>query len=198
MDIDVSTTALLVMDLQHDIVSTEGKFGAGGLGAAIAEAGTLGRVADALTAARTSGMQVVHVGVEIRDGLMPNVSAGLFAGVVEAGACQAGSKGVAFAPEVAPIDGELVVMKAAVSAFAGTDLDSHLRNKGIRNLMLAGVMTNFVVEGTARQAVDQGFAVTILTDGCGSSTSEMHEFSLSVLEMLTSQATVQDFVAAVG
>ena len=39
------------------------------------------------------------------------------------------------------------------------ELDANLRNRGIRNLLLAGVMTNFVVEGTARQAVDMGYAV---------------------------------------
>jgi len=198
MNIDVSTTALLAMDLQHDIVSTEGKFGAGGLGAAIAEAGTLNRVAAALAAARAADMEVIHVGVAIRDGLMPNISAGLFAGVMESGACRAGGEGAEFAPEVAPIDGELVVMKAAVSGFAGTELDAHLRNRGIRNLVLTGVMTNFVVEGTARQGVDQGFAVTILRDGCASATEDMHNFSLTVLEMLTAQETVADFVTALG
>lgn len=196
MNADVSTSALLVMDMQHDIVSPEGRFGSGGLGAAVAEAGTIPNAAAALAAARAAGMTVVHVGVEIRDGMSPNTTAGLFAAVVENGICMPGDPGTDFASEVAPVAGELVVMKAAVSAFAGTELDAHLRNRGIRNLALAGVMTNFVVEGTARQAVDMGYAVTILTDACGSSTPEMHAFSLNVLEMLTAQETTADFAAA--
>jgi nicotinamidase-related amidase len=198
MDVDRSSTALLLMDLQHDIVSPQGKFGSQGLGAAVAAAGTLNSCARALEAARGAGIAVVHVGVEIRDGQTPNTSAALFAGIAEAGALKVGSEGAAFMPEVAPIDGELVVMKSVVSAFAGTDLDADLRNRGIRNLVLCGVATNFVIEGTARQAVDAGFAVTILADGCSSFDPAWHDTALEVLAMLTSQATVDNFVAAVG
>lgn len=196
MDIDRSTSALLVMDLQFDIVSPQGKFGAHGAGQAVAEAGTLGACNRALAAARAAGLPVVHVGVQARDGQALNVSAGLFASVVETGALQAGTPGVAFMDEVAPQAGELIVLKAAVSAFSGTDLDAHLRNRGIRNLVLCGFATNFVVEGTARQAVDAGYAVTILTDACSSFDPHWHEVGLQVLAMLTAQHTLEDFEAA--
>lgn len=198
MDIDVARTALLVMDLQHDIVSPQGKFGSQGLGEAVEAAGTIGACARALTAARAAQMAVVHVGVEVRDGQALNTSAGLFAGIAELGALQAGSQGAAFMDDVAPADGELVVMKAAVSAFAGTDLDAHLRNAGIRDVVLCGVATNFVIDGTARQAVDSGYRVSILTDGCSSFDPGWHTTALEVLTMLTAQATVDDFVAALS
>ena len=80
----------------------------------------------------------------------------------------------------------------------GTDLDAHLRNAGIRDLVLCGVATNFVIDGTARQAVDAGFRVSILTDGCASFDPAWHETALQVLAMLTSQATVDDFASAIG
>lgn len=198
MNVDTSSTALLVMDLQHDIVSPQGKFGSQGLGAAVEAAGTIGACARALEAARAAGMSVVHVGVEVRAGQELNTSAGLFAGIAEAGALQAGSEGAAFMAEVAPGQGELVVMKAAVSAFAGTDLDAHLRNSGIRDLVLCGVATNFVIDGTARQAVDAGYRVSILTDGCSSFDPAWHDTALQVLAMLTSQATVEEFASALG
>ena len=198
MEIERSTTALLVMDLQHDIVSTEGKFGSQGAGQAVADAGTVESCSRALGIARAAGLVVIHVGVEVRDGQALNVTAQLFAAVSELGALQAGSAGAEFAPPVAPKAGELVVMKAAVSAFAGTDLDAHLRNRGIRNLVLCGFATNFVVEGTARQAVDLGFAVTILADGCSSFDPTWHEVGLQVLAMLTNQATIDEFAAALA
>jgi nicotinamidase-related amidase len=87
-------------------------------------------------------------------------------------------------------------MKATISALAGTDLDAHLRNRGIRNLVLCGFATNFVVEGTARQAVDAGYAVTILSDGCSSFDSAWHEMSLQVLALLTTVSTIDEFSAA--
>jgi nicotinamidase-related amidase len=99
-------------------------------------------------------------------------------------------------PEVRPEAGELIVMKAAISAFAGTDLDAHLRNSGIGNLILCGFATNFVVEGTARQAVDMGYAVTILTDGCCSFDPAWHAASIEVLALLTNLATTAELEVA--
>ena len=198
MDIDRSTTALLLMDLQRDIVAEDGKFGSQGMGAAVTASGVIPANARALAAAREAGLPVLHIGVEQRPGLVMNLSAGLFAGVVESGALMAGTPGAEFMPDVAPLDDEYVAMKGAVSGFAGTDLEAQLRNIGVRDLVLGGVATNFVIEGTARQAVDAGYRVTILRDACCSFTPEMHEFALTVLENLASIATVDDFVAALA
>jgi len=197
MDINNSTTALLVMDLQHDIVSTDGALGSHGLGLEVEKAGTIEACGRALEAARRSGIPVVHVGVSIPDGFAVNTASQLMQTVVATGALRAGSQGAEFMGQVAPRDGELVVMKQTVSAFAGTSLALHLHTAGIRHLVMCGVATNFVVEGTARQAVDSGFGVTILTDGCSSFSEEWHEAALEVLAMLTSFMSVDDFVAAV-
>jgi nicotinamidase-related amidase len=198
MDVDRSTTALLLMDLQRDIVSPEGALGSHGLGDQVEKAGTLDRCELALRAARSAGVRVVHVGVELRDGFAVNMSTPLLSNVVAGGALRAGSTGVEFMPEIAPVDGETVVMKPSVSAFAGTALALHLRNAGIRHLVLCGVATNFVVEGTARDAVDRGYRVTVLSDGCSSFNSSWHETALEVLAMLATVAPVEDFVAAVN
>ncbi|MFN0090269.1 MAG: cysteine hydrolase family protein [Acidimicrobiales bacterium] len=197
MNVDNSTTALLVMDLQHDIVSIDGALGSHGLGFEVEKAGTIEACSRALEAARRSGTPVVHVGVAIPDGFAVNTASQLMQTVVAAGALREGSAGAEFMAQVAPRDAELVVMKQTVSAFAGTSLALHLHNAGIRHLVLCGVATNFVVEGTARQAVDGGFQVTILTDGCSSFSTEWHEAALEVLAMLTSFASVDEFVAAV-
>jgi nicotinamidase-related amidase len=95
-----------------------------------------------------------------------------------------------------PQAGEYVALKAATSGFAGTGLDAHLRNSGIRHLVLVGVATNMVVEGTTRQVVDFGYQVTILGDGCASFSPELHEFALGVLENLATISTVDEFIAA--
>ncbi len=196
MELTTGRTALLVMDYQHDIVAEDGKFGSQGLGAEVTAAGAIKKAAQALTAARESSLPVAHVGVCVKPGQALNLSAGLMAGIAALGALQEGSSGVEFMADVAPADGEFVVMKTTVSSFASTGLDVHLRNADISHLVLAGVATNMVVEGTARHAVDLGYQVTILGDACASFSPEMHEFALEVLSHLVSVGTVDEFVAA--
>lgn len=196
MDVEPDRTALLVLDYQHDIVSEEGKLGSQGLGAEVSAAGAIPATARALRAARDTGLTIAHVGNSVGAGQAVNMSAGLIAGLVALEALQQGSAGTEFVAEVAPADGEMVVMKSTVSALAGTPLDSHLRNSDICHLVLAGVATNMVVEGTARHAVDLGYQVTILRDACASFSPDMHDFALEVLSHLASVATVDEFVAA--
>jgi nicotinamidase-related amidase len=191
-----SATALLVMDLQNDIIDPEGAFGRHGAAAQVAEKGLLAQVQRAMAAAREAGIPVVHVGVVFTPALPVNMTAPLFAGVREVGALLAGSWGAAFHPAVQPRDGELVVLKQAVSALAGTELQATLRLWGVTTLVLTGVATNFVVEGTARQAVDMGFRVIILQDCCASLTAEMDDFALTVLAQLATVSEVDAFVAA--
>lgn len=198
MDIDKSSAALIAMDFQHDIVSVDGKFGSQGLGAVVEQMGAIPAAARALGAARDAGLHVAHVGVSVADGQALNTTAGLFAGIHALGALQSGSDGVNFVDEVAPLPGEFIAMKAAVSGFAGTGLDAHLRSSGIRHLVLVGVATNMVIDGTTRQAVDMGYQVTILRDGCASFSPELHDFALGVLENLATISTVDDFIAALG
>jgi len=198
MDIDHGSTTFVAMDFQHDIVSVDGKFGAHGLGEQVEAAGAIPTAARALAAARSAGLSIAHVGVSVADGQALNMSAGLMAGIAAMEALREGSDGAAFVEPMAPQPGEFVVMKATVSGLAGTPLDGHLRSAGIRHLVLTGAATNMVVDGTTRQAVDMGYQVTILRDGCASFSPELHEFALGVLENLATIATVDDFVESLG
>src|SRR4051794_7013931 len=113
MRIDRTSAALLVMDLQHDIVAPEGVFGAQGPARVVAEAGVLGTCARALRAARAAGLAVIHVGVAVREAQAINTTAAQLAPLAGPGVLDAGSPGVCFVPEVRPEAGEFVVMKAA-------------------------------------------------------------------------------------
>ncbi len=83
-----------------------------------------------------------------------------------------------FMPQVAPISGELIVNKGGVDPFAATALEVFLRSRGIANLVLAGVATNYVVESAARYAGDRGFRVSVIGDACASYSEEMHSFAI--------------------
>lgn len=84
----------------------------------------------------------------------------------------------AFEP-VAPVDGEFVVRKRAVSAFAGTELDRLLQVRDVATIVLAGGITNFAVEGTARDASDRGYRVIVLEDCCETVSESWQAFAMT-------------------
>jgi nicotinamidase-related amidase len=197
--LELAKTAYLVMDFQNDIVDPKGAIGAQGMATQVREKRAIENAGRALAAARRTGVLVVHVGVAFRPG-HPEIGTGapLFQGIKAAGALVEGSWGADFHPQLTPTEGEIVVIKRGVSALAGTDLDAMLRSRGINTLVLAGIATNFVIEGTARHAVDEGYRVVVLSDCCASFDEAMHGFSLQILSQLGASATADEFCAALG
>ncbi len=68
----------------------------------------------------------------------------------------------AISDEVAPHDGETVIVKHYPSAFVGTDLQDKLEAAGVKDLVIAGFMTHMCVNSTARSAFNLGFRPTIV------------------------------------
>lgn len=95
--------------------------------------------------------------------------------------CPPGSREAEILEELAPREDELVFNKTSGSSFNGTTLDYVLRNMGIRNLMLVGVMTSGCVESAARDAKDLGYGVLVVDDACATWSAEMQQASLRVL-----------------
>ena len=195
---DTSRTALLVMDFQNDMVDPDGAFAAQGWAAEVQEKRAIENTARALGAARGARLPVVHVGVAWRPGHPEaNRRAPLFAGVEEAKGLVEGTWGAEFHPELQPAEGELVIRKRSVSALAGTELDRLLRLRGIDLLVLTGFATTWVVEGTARDAVDRGYSVVVLGDCCATFTDEMHRFALdAILPQLGTVTSSEEFVSS--
>jgi nicotinamidase-related amidase len=110
-----------------------------------------------------------------------------------------GQAGNDFKPEAAPIAGETVIPKRTNSAFIGTDLEERLCQRGIKTLVIAGVITNNSVEATVRMAGNLGFETYLVEDACFTfghrdfhgrerSASEVH--AMSVANMAGEYCTV--------
>lgn len=67
-------------------------------------------------------------------------------------------------PEVAPLPGEVVVIKHGSSGFIGTGLEQLLRAAGFDQLVVIGGEANMCVESTTRMAGNLGFKTTIVAD----------------------------------
>ena len=69
---------------------------------------------------------------------------------------------------------EVVVIKRRVSAFTGSGLDVVLRAQAIEHLILTGIATSGVVLSTLREAADQDYRLTVLSDACLDADPEVH------------------------
>ncbi|WP_336210769.1 isochorismatase family protein [Nonomuraea sp. LPB2021202275-12-8] len=70
---------------------------------------------------------------------------------------------------------DIVVTKRTWGSFYGTDLDLHLRRRGITQLVLAGVATSIGVESTARAAHERGYHLTLATDAVTDLNPDTHD-----------------------
>ena len=82
-------------------------------------------------------------------------------------------------PELAPLPHELVLDKNSASPFASTALDQFLRNMGVENLVVTGLLTNVAVESTSRDAGDRGYNPITVEDGCAAYRPQEHEDTLA-------------------
>ncbi|MER7986788.1 isochorismatase family protein [Streptomyces noursei] len=80
-------------------------------------------------------------------------------------------------PELAGRPGDITVTKRNWSAFYGTDLDLHLRRRGVTQIVLTGVATSIGVESTARAAHEHGYHVTLATDAMADLDGDAHRHS---------------------
>jgi len=85
---------------------------------------------------------------------------------------------LAFRAEMKALDAEVVITKRQWSAFHGTELDLQLRRRGMTTVVIGGVMTNFGVESTARDAWQHNYAVVVAEDACSSLNPDMHRFAV--------------------
>jgi nicotinamidase-related amidase len=76
------------------------------------------------------------------------------------------------APDAGFEPGDLLITKRHWGAFAGTELEQALRQRGIDTVVLGGISTNVGVESTARQGTGLGFAFVIVEDACATSMGE--------------------------
>ena len=183
----MANTAFLLMDLQRRMVGS------------VQDDGYLPRVREAAAAARAAGMPVIHVAVGFRAGQPEIDRRNPIFGRMPEGAFTDADPDAAVHPDVAPKDGEPLVHKKRVSAFAGSDLDVLLRAAKADHLVLTGIATSGVVLSTLRQAADLDFRITVLADACHDGDPEVHRvLTEKVFPKQAEVTTVQEWIAALG
>jgi nicotinamidase-related amidase len=171
--------ALLVMDLQNGIVARVAD-----------QAETLlDTLEGVIAAARGREMPIIFVRVAFRPGA-PEVSSRNqgFSALNRSQPMDETSESTQIHPRLALRNGDVLVTKRRVSAFAGSDLDVVLRSLEVDHLVLTGIATSGVVLSTTRQAADLDYRLTILSDACADADPEVHRVLIE--KVFPRQATV--------
>jgi nicotinamidase-related amidase len=189
----MTTQALLILDLQNEMVDPKGKIGASGLASVVEQRSVLAKAAVVIDRARKNNVPVVYVRLGFRADYLDALSVAARIEKLKANkAAILGTWGTEFPESIAPREDELVVTKQCVNPFYNTGLMNWLQARGIRRIAIGGVVTNLVVESTARAADDAGLAVTVLEDLCAAPNPEWHDFAVKNMLPLFANVTTSD------
>jgi ureidoacrylate peracid hydrolase len=97
--------------------------------------------------------------------------------------------------EIAPERDEIWLPKSSSSVFVSTHIDYILRNLGVKQLILSGIVTDQCVESAIRDACDLGYLVTQVTDACTTYTQERQDFSIRAIKGYCRQRTTDQLIA---
>jgi gluconolactonase len=198
MRLDASRCALIIQDMQNDVVMEGGAFAASGSPAHCREQNAIAHIASLAALCRQRGIPVIHVWFLVEPGA-PGVTmnAPLFEGLVDPKpAMVRGSWGGAPVPGLEPQPGDLIVEKDRMSAWEGTRLETVLKATGRNTVIVTGAWTNMSIEHTARTGADKGYFMIVPEDCCSTMNADWHKASINYALQNVSLVTRGERVAA--
>jgi gluconolactonase len=195
LTLDAARCALIIQDLQNDVMMDGGVWADTGAPEHAKEQNVVENVKRLAATCRSKGIPVLHVWYIVEEGAPGlKLNAGLFQGVKETGGLVRGSWGAAPAEGLEPEKGDFVVEKMRMNAWEGTRLESLLKGLGRDTVIVTGAWTNMSVEHTARTGADKGYYMVVPEDCCSTMNAEWHNasinFALQNVSVVTNPETV--------
>jgi gluconolactonase len=198
--LDASRCALIIQDLQNDVIIDGGAFADSGSPEHAKEQNVVENVKDLAAACRSKGVPVIHVWYIVEEGAPGlKLNAPLFNGVKDTGALVRDTWGAAPAEGLEPQEGDFVVEKMRMSAWQGTRLENLLEGLGRDTIIITGAWTNMSIEHTSRTGADKGYAMVVPEDGCSTMNADWHNASINyALQNVSTVTNCADVKAALG
>jgi nicotinamidase-related amidase len=181
--VDPEHAAVVVIDCQREFIEDDGFWAE--LGQDVSETKLVAaRIAEFLEHARRHGVHVVHVRA-IYDPRYMNDP--MYERLHRHGVrryCQSDDPASGFYAGLEPRDGEPEVVKHRFDAFYDTDLDLLLRARGIKTVILTGLVTHGCVDSTARHAYFNGYYVVFPPDLTGGASEEVKRVTVESMNVM--------------
>ncbi|WP_306119048.1 MULTISPECIES: isochorismatase family protein [unclassified Roseitalea] len=195
--LDASRCALIIQDMQNDVVMEGGAFADSGSPVHCREQNAIANIARLAERCRQLGVPVIHVHFVVPpDARGLTLNAPLFEGVIDNNALRRGSWGAAAVAGLEPRESDHVVEKMRMSAWEGTELETILKAEGRDMIIQTGAWTNMSIEHTARTGADKGYVMVIPEDGCSTMNADWHNASINYALQNVSLVTGTDAVIA--
>jgi gluconolactonase len=200
LQLDPKRSALIIQDLQNDVIIEGGAFADSGAPAHATAQNVVGNVADLAAACRSAGVPVIHVWYIVEEGAAGlKQNAPLFQGVKEANALVRGTWGAAPAEGLEAQDSDHIVEKMRMNGFYETRLDILLRGLGVDTIIVSGAWTNMSIEHTSRHGADAGYEVVVPSDGTSTTGDEWQNAALNyAMTNVAKVATCAEIKSALG
>lgn len=198
--IEASRCALIIQDMQNDVVMEGGAFAESGSPSHCRDQNAIANVARLAERCRQLGVPVIHVHFVVPPGAKGlTLNAPLFEGVIDNEALVKGTWGANAVPGLEPQGGDHVVEKMRMSAWEGTNLETILKAEGRDMIIETGAWTNMSIEHTARTGADKGYVMVIPEDGCSTMNADWHNASINyALQNVALVTRTDEVIAALG
>jgi gluconolactonase len=200
LKLDASRCALIVQDLQNDVIIEGGAFAESGSPDHAKEQNVVENAKNLAAVCRSRGVPVIHVHYIVEPGAAGlKLNAPLFNGVKDGNGLVRGTWGAAPAEGLEPEEGDFVVEKMRMSAWEGTRLEMLLEGLDRDTIIVTGAWTNMSIEHTSRTGADKGYSMLVPEDACSTMNADWHNASINYgLQYVATVTDCGSVIAALG
>jgi gluconolactonase len=198
--IDRKRAALLIQDMQNDVMMEGGVWADTGAPQHAKEQNAVENCRRLADACRQAGVPVIHVWYIVEDGARGlKINAPLFEGVKSTGGLVRGSWGARPAEGLEQQDGDFVVEKMRMNGWQDTTLESLLRGLDRDQVIVTGAWSNMSIEHTARTGADKGYFMFVPEDCCSTMNADWHNASINyALQNVSTVTNCDAVISAIG
>lgn len=163
---DMKKTALVLIGYQNDYFAPEGAL-VGALEDAEWRVKMLDNTVKLIESLSATDALIISTPIVFTQNYQELVEpTGILQTIVDVGAFKDGENGAETISELSNFGDRILEIpgKRGLNAFSNTDLDETLKERGITDVVIAGVVTSICIDSTGRAAHERGYRVSVVKD----------------------------------